>query len=272
MTTLIANAVGSHCSIEAFIKKSCDLSLLTLDQERQLLVRYQESQDVEAAQELVLRNMRMVLHVAKKFFTFSLPREDIVQQGAIGLMMAIKRFDLNRTVRFAGYAKYWIKAEILEYILRNWRIVKIATTKAQRKLFFNYRKLRRLAGELTDVQALKISEELSVPVTAVKIMYERMSANDEAIDRDTCFLELGNTEEDNPMVLLEIAQQNSLNSDVYDAVDDLNDRERDIIKQRFFREKPATLAELALRYQVSIERIRQLEVKAIKQLKMSLVA
>jgi len=272
MTTLPINPAGSLCSIEPFIKKSCDLPLLTLDQERQLLIRYQDSQDIEAAQELVMRNMRMVLHVAKKFFTLGLSRDDIVQQGAIGLMMAIKKFDLSWTVRFAGYAKYWIKAEILEYILRNWRIVKIATTKAQRKLFFNYRKLRRLTGELTDAQALQIAEELSVPVDAVKVMYERMSANDEAIDSDISFLDLANTEEDNPMALLETEQQSQLNAQVYDAVEELNDRERDIIEQRFFREKPATLAELALRYQVSIERIRQLEVKAIKQLRVSLAA
>jgi len=259
MTTLPITRVHSLCSIEPL--------------EQLLLIRYQKSQDMEAAQELVMRNMRMVLHVAKKFFTLGLPREDIVQQGAIGLMMAIKKFDLSQTVRFAGYAKYWIKAEILEYILRNWRIVKIATTRAQRKLFFNYGKLRRLlTGELTDAQALHLAEELSVPVAAVKVMYERMSANDEAIDCDTCFLDLSNTEEDNPMALLETEQQRNLNAKVYDAVEDLNNRERDIIQQRFFREKPATLAELALRYQVSIERIRQLEVKAIKQLRVSLAA
>lgn len=277
MTTLTTTPAVSTGSIETFIQQACDLPILSVDQERELLQRYQSTENVEAARELVLKNMRMVLNVAKKFFHLGLPKEDIVQHGAIGLMLAIKKFDLGMEVRFIGYAKYWIRAEILEYVIRNWRIVKIATTKSQRKLFYNYSKLRRLtegyhANGLTDSQALSIADQLSVPVAEVKAMHQRLSANDEAIESSDAFDQIANVEEDDPLALVEHDEKNAQWQLVLDAINDLNGRERDIIEQRFMAEKPMTLAELAARYEVSIERIRQLEVKALKQLRVSLAA
>lgn len=248
---------------------------LSAEHEYALAVRYRDLGDLEAAKELVMSNLRFVAHVARGYAGYGLPMADIVQEGNIGLMKAVKRFDPDLGVRLVSFAVHWIKAEIHEYVIKNWRIVKVATTKAQRKLFFNLRKLKKDLSYLSRDDAEAIAENLDVDVKTVYEMERRLDGRDvglEPSDDDTesspapiAYLEQQGAD---PALLLENSDWEHRKEELLlDAMAGLDERSRDILASRWLVEQKATLHELAERYQVSAERIRQLEQNAMKKLK-----
>lgn len=254
---------------------------LSAEQEYDLAVRYREDGDISAARELVMSNLRFVAHIARGYVGYGLPLADIVQEGNIGLMKAVKRFDPDLGVRLVSFAVHWIKAEIHEYVIKNWRIVKVATTKAQRKLFFNLRKLKKDLSYLSQDDAEVIAENLDVDVKTVYEMERRLDGRDVSLeplnDEDgddnsvapIAYLEQHNAD---PALLLENSDWQDRKEDLLmDAMAALDDRSRDILTSRWLAEEKATLHELADRYQVSAERIRQLEQNAMKKLKAAVV-
>ena len=269
-------------SLEAYISAAAQVPMLSAKEERELGIRLQQDGDLGAAQRLVMSHLRFVIHVAKGYSGYGLPQADLIQEGNIGLMKAVKRFDPSMNVRLVSFAVHWIRAEMHEYILRNWRIVKLATTKAQRKLFFNLRKNKKRLGWFTQDEVETVAEALDVPEATVRQMEERMSGQDTAFDgydaddesdfkpapagylqdmsmEPAAQLEAENWEEHN-------------NTRLADALSDLDERSRDILQSRWLSEKKATLHELADKYGISAERIRQLEANAMKKMKGVLVA
>jgi len=269
-------------SLEAYISAAAQVPMLSAEEERELGIRLQQDGDLGAAQRLVMSHLRFVIHVAKGYSGYGLPQADLIQEGNIGLMKAVKRFDPSMNVRLVSFAVHWIRAEMHEYILRNWRIVKLATTKAQRKLFFNLRKNKKRLGWFTQDEVETVAEALDVPEATVRQMEERMSGQDTAFDgydaddesdfkpapagylqdmsmEPAAQLEAENWEEHN-------------NTRLADALSDLDERSRDILQSRWLSEKKATLHELADKYGISAERIRQLEANAMKKMKGVLVA
>lgn len=267
-------ALGPLGSLDAYIQRVNAIPLLTHEQELEYAKRWHEEQDVEAARQLVLPHLRFVVKVAQGFSGYGLGIADLIQEGNIGLMKAVKRFDPSVGVRLVSFAVHWIKAEIHEFILRNWRIVKVATTKAQRKLFFNLRKSQRRFDDETSA----IAQDLDVSSRDVVEMNMRMNAHDLAFD--------GFTDEDdshfapseyledkkaNPEYLLEQDDSSSQGRDrLYFALQSLDERSQDILQQRWLSEKKATLQDLAHQYDVSPERVRQLEQNAMKRLRLAL--
>jgi RNA polymerase sigma-32 factor len=253
------------------------VSVLSADQERQLAQRYFLEQDVDAARQLVLSHLRFVVHIARGYNGYGLPLADLIQEGNVGLMKAVKRFDPTMGVRLVSFAVHWIKAEIHEYILRNWRIVKIATTKAQRKLFFNLRSHKKRLGSLTADEVEMIATELNVDASDVREMEGRLAAHDMAFDapvdadEETASQAPVHYLEDHsadPARLLENDDwSESASERLHDALDRLDERSRDILQRRWFDDEKATLHDLAAKYSVSAERIRQLEANAMKKLK-----
>lgn len=254
---------------------------LTPEQEHDLAVRYRDFGDLEAAKELVMSNLRFVAHVARGYSGYGLPLPDIIQEGNIGLMKAVKRFDPDIGVRLVSFAVHWIKAEIHEYVIKNWRIVKVATTKAQRKLFFNLRKSKNHLGWLTHDEAQAIAANLDVDIKTVYEMEKRMDGQDMAFD-----LPLDESAEDSyaapesylmqynadPAMLLENSDWQGHEGDLLaDALASLDERSLDILNSRWLSDKKSTLHELADKYNVSAERIRQLEKNAMKKLKEAVV-
>jgi len=254
---------------------------LTPEYEKELAVRYREQGDLEAARELVMSNLRFVAHVARGYSGYGLPLADIMQEGNVGLMKAVKRFDPDVGVRLVSFAVHWIRAEIHEYVIKNWRIVKVATTKAQRKLFFNLRKSKKGLGWLSKDDAEAIAENLDVDLKVVYEMEERLDGRDMAFDMPT-----SDSSEDNisapvnyleqhsadPALLLENADWKGHEENLLsEALSGLDERSQDILKSRWLSEKKATLHDLAARYSVSAERIRQLEKNAMKKLKEAVV-
>jgi RNA polymerase sigma-32 factor len=254
---------------------------LTADQERELALRFRDHDDLEAARELVMSNLRFVVHVARGYSGYGLPMPDIIQEGNIGLMKAVKRFDPDVGVRLVSFAVHWIKAEIHEYVIKNWRIVKVATTKAQRKLFFNLRKSKANLGWLSNDEATAIAKDLDVDVDTVYEMEKRLDSRDMAFDMPSDeseeesyiapvnYLQQHGTD---PALLLENEdwgghEQNLLS----EALSELDERSLDILSSRWLADKKATLHELAERYNVSAERIRQLEQNAMKKLRAAVV-
>lgn len=269
-------------SLEAYISAAAQVPMLSVDEERALAERLREEGDLNAARQLVMSHLRFVIHVAKGYSGYGLAQADLIQEGNLGLMKAVKRFDPDRNVRLVSFAVHWIRAEIHEYILRNWRVVKLATTKAQRKLFFNLRKNKKRLGWFTQAEVEHVAKALDVPEATVRQMEERMSGQDTAFDGygaddDSDFrpapagyiqdmsmepatqLEAENWEEHN-------------NTRLADALENLDDRSRDILQSRWLAEKKATLHDLADKYGISAERIRQLEANAMKKMKGALVA
>jgi RNA polymerase sigma-32 factor len=269
-------------SLEAYISAAAKVPMLSAEEERELGIRLQQDGDLGAAQRLVMSHLRFVIHVAKGYSGYGLPQADLIQEGNIGLMKAVKRFDPSMNVRLVSFAVHWIRAEMHEYILRNWRIVKLATTKAQRKLFFNLRKNKKRLGWFTQKEVETVAEALDVPEATVRQMEERMSGQDTAFDgydtddesdfkpapagylqdmsmEPAAQLEAENWEEHN-------------NTRLADALSDLDERSRDILQSRWLSEKKATLHDLADKYGISAERIRQLEANAMKKMKGVLVA
>ena len=270
-------------SIDDYMAGISRLPRLEAEEERALAVRFREDGDLDAARKLVMANLRFVAHVARGYMGYGLPLSDLIQEGNIGLMKAVKRFDPEVGVRLVSFAVHWIKAEIHEYIIQNWRIVKVATTKAQRKLFFNLRKYKNRLGWLNSEEAHTIEEELDVDVATVYEMEGRLSSHDMAFDasddsedgeKDLAapvhYLKKSNAD---PAELLEESDwEENEQSRLISAIETLDDRSRDIVKSRWLSEEKLTLHDLAARYNVSAERIRQLESSAMKRIKLSMAA
>ena len=250
---------------------------LTLEQERELALRFKDEGDLEAARELVMTNLRFVVHVARGYSGYGLSMPDIIQEGNVGLMKAVKRFDPDVGVRLVSFAVHWIKAEIHEYVIKNWGIVKVATTKAQRKLFFNLRKSKKDLGWLSNDEALAIAKDLDVDVSAVYEMEKRLGGRDMSFDMPVdesaeesyvapaSYLQQHGAD---PAVLLENSDWEGHEQDLLSgALAKLDARSLDILSSRWLADEKATLHELAARYNVSAERIRQLEQNAMKKLK-----
>lgn len=268
-------------SFDSYLNAVSQLSILTPEYERELALRYRDEGDLEAARELVLYNLRFVVHVARGYSGYGLPLPDIIQEGNVGLMKAVKRFDPDVGVRLVSFAVHWIRAEIHEFVIKNWRIVKVATTKAQRKLFFNLRKSKERLGWLSNEEAKAVAKDLGVDLKTVYEMEKRLDGNDVALDMphdDSSdenysapinYLEQHNAD---PATLLENAEWQDHEEDkLSQAMADLDERSLDILNSRWLSEEKATLHELADRYNVSAERIRQLEKNAMNKLKAAFV-
>ena len=269
-------------SLSAYISAAAQVPMLSVEEERELGTRLQQEGDLGAARRMVMSHLRFVIHVAKGYSGYGLSQADLIQEGNIGLMKAVKRFDPSRNVRLVSFAVHWIRAEMHEYILRNWRIVKLATTKAQRKLFFNLRKNKKRLGWFTQDEVETVAKALDVPEATVRQMEERMSGQDTAFDgydadddsdfkpAPAGYLQDMSME---PAAQLEAEDwEEHNNSRLADALSDLDERSRDILQSRWLSEKKATLHDLASKYGISAERIRQLEANAMKKMKGALVA
>lgn len=275
MAVAISNP-GSLGSIEAYISAVNRLPMLSADEEQSLAKRLHEQDDLEAARKLVLSHLRLVVSIARQYFGYGLPQADLIQEGNIGLMKAVKRFDGERGVRLVSFAVHWIKAEIHEYIIKNWRMVKVATTKAQRKLFFNLRKMRPDGGQLDTDRVNAIAQELNVRSEDVREMEVRMNGREVSFDAP-----IGDDDEDfapvqyladdagGPEQVLEQRRRDVLHGEgLTQALEALDDRSRRIVQARWLSEGDAlTLHDLAQEFGVSAERIRQIEVAAFKKLR-----
>jgi RNA polymerase sigma-32 factor len=275
-------AVPAVGNIDAYISAVNRLPMLTADEEASLARRLRDASDLDAARQLVMSHLRLVVSIARQYLGYGLPHADLIQEGNIGLMKAVKRFDPDRGVRLVSFAMHWIKAEIHEYILRNWRLVKVATTKAQRKLFFNLRSHKPDAHTLSPEAVEAIARELKVRSQDVVEMETRMGGGDVALDPSTddgeddfapiSYLQAQHSE---PTQLLEAREFDRLQSDgIRQALESLDARSRRIIEARWLRDEDEggtkTLHELAEEFGVSAERIRQIEAKALKTMKAAL--
>ena len=264
-------------SLDHYIQAVNRFPLLTAEQETELGRRWREKEDVEAAGQLVLSHLRLVVAVSRNYLGYGLPQGDLIQEGNVGLMKAVRRFDPERGVRLVSFALHWIKAEIHEYILRNWRLVKVATTKAQRKLFFNLRSMKPSSHALSRDEAAAIARELGVKPEEVVEMETRLSGHDIALDPtpsdddEQAYAPIAWLTDgaDEPAQILERKQTEQGRSEgLRRALSKLDARSRRIIEARWLKETdPATLQELADEYGVSAERIRQIESKALKQMR-----
>ncbi len=268
-------------NLGAYMSTVNQIPILTAEQEKELADRYFYNQDLDAAKMLVMSHLRFVVHIARSYAGYGLPQGDLIQEGNLGLMKAVKRFDPNMGVRLVSFAVHWIKAEIHEYVIRNWRIVKIATTKAQRKLFFNLRSLKKSSKKLTLDEAKSIALDLNVTPEQVLEMEGRLTAYDAAFDaqgddddENTTYVSPALYLEDNrydPARLVEeedYEQQST--SALHNAMDQLDDRSRNILQRRWLDDDKSTLHELAAEYNVSAERIRQLEKNAMDKIKVAM--
>jgi RNA polymerase sigma-32 factor len=281
-TLPIAISLYPDKGLSAYFKAVNALPVLNADEERALALRYRKHNDLDAARQLVMSNLRYVARVARGFSGYGLPQADLIQEGNIGLMKAVKHYDPERKVRLMSFAVHWIRAEIYDYILRNWRIVKVATTKAQRKLFFNLRKSRERLGWMTRSEVDALAATLDVAPETVQQMESRLSspdvpfdATDDSDDETFHAAPAGYLQDMryNPEVLVtQSDQETSRTEQLGQALARLDDRARDIIQRRWLDEEKPTLHELAAQYGVSAERIRQIEQKALAQMKDSLVA
>jgi len=270
-------------SLEAYIARVNQVPLLTNEEEQELAEKFIHQQDVEAARKMVLSHLRFVVRIARSYMGYGLALGDLVQEGNIGLMKAVKRFNPSVGVRLVSFAVHWIRAEIHEFILRNWRIVKIATTKAQRKLFFNLRKAAKRLGWFSEEEIQAVALDLNVSPSEVRLMEARLSAHDEAFDG----FESDDTASENPSW----APEHYLEDQRYNPASQLEDRDwtdnrelklhhallsldnrsRDILEQRWLSDQKLTLHDLAAKHQVSAERVRQIEKVAMEKLKLALV-
>ncbi len=280
MTTMtLPIALPPVSSIESYVHAVNVIPMLTPERETQLGRQLREGNDLTAARDLVLSHLRLVVSVARNYMGYGLPQADLIQEGNLGLMKAVKRFDPERGVRLASFAIHWIKAEIHEYILRNWRMVKIATTKAQRKLFFNLRSMKKSWSALTPTEITQIAETLNVKESDVIEMEQRLGGGDVALDPTPDDGEesvspltfLADTAE-GPAEILERQQLESRSaSGLAGALAGLDERSRRIIRARWLAESdPKTLHELAKEFGVSAERIRQIEAKAMQKMRASM--
>jgi len=263
--------------IESYLSSVHSIPILTKEEEQELAIKLYEEDDLEAARLLVIHHLRFVVHIARSYQGYGLPLADIIQEGNVGLMKAVDKYDPHRGVKVVSFAVHWIKAEIHEYILKNWRLVKIATTKAQRKLFFNLRSKKKTLEWLTKEEAEKIAKDLNVEVKDVLHMENRLSSNDASFDGpsssddDDDLMSPSQYLEDrtfDPELIVATSEAQDLNhSDLSAALKMLDDRSKDILQRRYLADKKATLHDLADEYNVSAERIRQIENGALKKLK-----
>lgn len=267
---------GPLGSFDAYVERVSRVPVLSRERELELAMRLRDEADLDAARELVMSHLRFVVHIARGYLGYGLPIGDLVQEGNVGLMKAVKRFDPGVGVRLVSFAVHWIRAEIHEYVLRNWRLVKVATTKAQRKLFFNLRKMKKNLGWLSETERLAVARDLGVAPEEVTEMEKRLSS------RDLSFDPIVESEDDetyspamylrspdaDPALTVERAEWEDTTADnVSAAFATLDQRSRDILASRWMTENKATLHELAERYGVSAERIRQIEANAIRKLR-----
>jgi RNA polymerase sigma-32 factor len=264
-------------SIDAYIQTVNRFPILSVEEEQRLARRFRDADDLEAARQLVLSHLRLVVALARGYLGYGLPHADLIQEGNIGLMKAVKRFDPDRGVRLVSFAIHWIKAEMHEYILRNWRLVKLATTKAQRKLFFNLRSMKKGLATMSAADVERVARELRVKPEEVTEMETRLSGQDIAFeaendDEETAYAPvhyLAADREAEPLAQLEAKEsEEGRASGLEQALGTLDARSRRIIETRWLREKnPLTLHDLAAEFKVSAERIRQIEVKALEKMK-----
>jgi RNA polymerase sigma-32 factor len=263
-------------SLEAYITTVNRIPMLTAEEERALALRFRQTNDLEAARRLVLSHLRLVVAVARGYLGYGLPHADLIQEGSIGLMKAVKRFDPERNVRLVSFAIHWIKAEIHEHILRNWRLVKLATTKAQRKLFFNLRSMKTGLAPMTSKDIERVASELRVKPEEVVEMETRLSGQEVAFEADHDDEEayapvhyLAADRDAEPLAQLEAKESEEVRATgLEEALKTLDARSRRIIETRWLREKDAlTLHELAAEFKVSAERVRQIEAKALEKMK-----
>ena len=269
----LAGPVGS---LDAYIQAVGSIAVLSKEDEQSLATRYRDEEDLDAARELVMAHLRFVVHIAKGYTGYGLPLSDLIQEGNVGLMKAVKRFDPDYDVRLVSFAVHWIRAEIHEFVLKNWRIVKVATTKAQRKLFFNLRKKKKTLAWLTDAETKAVAKDLGVKVAEVTEMEKRLHSRDAIfdptpdLDDDRNFTPAAYlpSPDADPAVLVEKTDWNDdATTRMTAALNILDDRSRRILEERWLTENKMTLHDLAAEYGVSAERIRQLEVNAIKKLR-----
>jgi len=270
---------ASSGSIEAYIQAANRFPILSAEEEGRYARRYREQDDLEAARALVLSHLRLVIAIARGYLGYGLPHADLIQEGNVGLMKAVKRFDPERGVRLVSFAIHWIKAEIHEYILRNWRLVKVATTKAQRKLFFNLRSMKSGLAPLTGDEIERVANTLKVKPAEVVEMETRLTGRDvtfESDDDDESYApaQFLTDHEAEPSRLLETEQSEQIRAaGLAKALEGLDARSRRIIEARWLREKDsATLHDLAAEFGVSAERIRQIEAKALQKMRKAIAS
>ncbi|WP_116475029.1 RNA polymerase sigma factor RpoH [Zobellella maritima] len=270
-------------SLEAYIQAVNTIPVLTAEEEKSLAERLQDGGDLSSARQLIMSHLRFVVHIAKSYAGYGLPQADLIQEGNIGLMKAVKRFDPKVGVRLVSFAVHWIKAEIHEYVLRNWRVVKVATTKAQRKLFFNLRKSKKRLGWFNQQEVNTVAENLGVSPAEVLEMESRMSGQDQAFDlasddddKDTSYSPVHYLEDKSSDVAYQVEEadwEQTANRRLQAALATLDERSQKIIQARWLDEDDkSTLQTLADEYGVSAERIRQLEKTALKKLKTAMDA
>lgn len=278
LQTSIAVTAGT---IESYIASAYQMPVLSVEEERSLALRLHEDNDLDAARTLIVHHLRFVIQVARGYSGYGLPLADLIQEGNMGLMKAVKRFDPHKGVRLVSFAVHWVRAEIHEYVLRNWRIVKIATTKAQRKLFFNLRSSKKRLAWLNQDEVNTVAQQLGVKPAEVMEMELRLSNSDLGFDLPSHSDDeepyapvayLSHDSNDPEMQTAENDWQTHQNQQLQTALTTLDERSRDIIAQRWLAEKKTTLAKLAEKYKISAERVRQLENNAIKKLKTSVIA
>ena len=268
--------------IESYLASVHSIPILTKEQEQELALKLYEEDDLDAARQLVIHHLRFVVHIARSYQGYGLPLADIIQEGNVGLMKAVRRFNPEKGVRVVSFAVHWIKAEIHEFILRNWRIVKIATTKSQRKLFFNLRSAKKELQWLSADEAKAVAEDLGVEVKDVMEMEMRLTSRDATFDAPadddedsvayspSLYLESKGAD---PAELIENDDfEDDNNSRLAEAVNSLDDRSQSILQRRWLDDKKATLHQLADEYGVSAERIRQLEKNAMKKVRLLMEA
>ena len=271
--------LGPIGSLEAYISIVNQAPVLTREEEYALAVRFKENNDLDAARQLVLSQLRFVVHIARTYSGYGLPLADIIQEGNVGLMKAVKKFDPDKGVRLVTYAVHWIRAEIHEFVFDNWKIVKVATTKAQRKLFFKLRNSKKKIGWLTNDEKNLIANDLGVKTRDVETMEQRLTSKDVLFDRPeddndsyvspAGFLPAPNSD---PSRLVE--KENWLESNIEllsEAMDNLDNRSKEVLKLRWLTEEKVTLKELAKKFNVSLERVRQIEEQAILDLREQLL-
>jgi len=277
-----AQMLSPGANLQAYIHSVNSIPVLSVEQERDLGERLYYHQDLDAARQMVMAHLRFVVHIARSYSGYGLPQGDLIQEGNVGLMKAVKRFNPEMGVRLVSFAVHWIKAEIHEYVLRNWRIVKVATTKAQRKLFFNLRSHKKRLAWLTNDEVTAVADSLGVEAREVREMESRLTGHDmsfdpsDSDDDESAYQSPSNYLEDHsydPALQLEASDQtDNDSSSLHEALGALDERSRDILQQRWLSDEKVTLHDLAAQYGVSAERIRQLEKNAMKKLKGSIAA
>ena len=280
----MALTIPQSGSIESYMQSAYSIPMLTADREHELATRLYSENDLQAAQELIMSHLRFVIHIAKGYAGYGLPQADLIQEGNVGLMKAVKRFNPEVGVRLVSFAVHWIKAEIHEFVLRNWRIVKVATTKAQRKLFFNLRKNKKRLGWFSNDEVNNVAETLGVSTKDVLEMESRMSNQDQAFELSSDNDDGSISGSFSPAQYLEdkgsdlatlVENQNwdnHANKRLGNALICLDERSQDIIRRRWLTDDKTTLQELANKYEISAERVRQLEKNALNKLKNSMAA